>query len=269
MLYLLNSGLSCTDTWDNLVEGLDSHPFTEGKWVPLPDRKFLKAADSFDSLGKMGIAGSRLFPSIGSPLSGRAQSEYTNDDGWETVSRTTNKRSPGKKNLKSLKTGKMRLNRAILQDSSGTTTSRSRAVEDFELMGKRLGGCNIKLAGSQEEFGDRCKEHRIPSLSTRESHKDFISARNMDMLQRKGSPNVSPCRQRQFLSSSDSVYSIKNRERSPLRDTDGVPRVGTSKTEFKADNMNMSYQDLILEQSKEGAEKQDGSFSGTQVLNSM
>jgi len=229
----LSSGLPYTDTWDNLAEGCDSHPFTEGKWVPLPHRKFTKPADSFDSLGKMGIAGSKVFPSVGSLFIGRAQSECTNDDGWVSMSRAKKKDSPGKKNLNSLKTGKMRLNRAILQDSSGTKTSRSRAVEDFELMGKRLGGCN-KISRSQEEFGDRSKELRSSSLIPTESHKDYDSAGNMDVLQRKGSPNFSPCRQGQFLSFSDSVYKIGNRDISPLKDTDGVSRVGTSKTEFNA-----------------------------------
>ncbi|KAG0619745.1 hypothetical protein M758_4G161800 [Ceratodon purpureus] len=249
----MDTGPPCTDAWD---EGWDPHAFTEGKWVPLPDRKLAKVAGSVDPLGQMGVTGSRLFPSAGSPQSGRAQSEYTNDDGWETVPKRKKKGFLGNKNPPTLQTGKVRSNRAMLQDSSGTTTSRSRAVEDFELMGKRLGGGN-KLPGSHEEFGNRSKGYSI----SRESYKGNSSASYVDMLRGKGSLSVSPGRQRHFPTLSDSVYSIKNPERVPLRDTEGTSRVGTSKTEINADNMNMAFQNLIQEQSEERVETKGGSFS--------
>lgn len=211
-----------------------------------------------DALGQMGVTGSRLFPSCGSPQNGRPQSEYTNDDsGWETVPKRKKKGFSGNKNPPPLQTGKVRLTRTTLQDSSGTTTSRSRAVEDFELMGKGLGG-GSKLLGSQEEFGNLSKEHNI----SRESHKDYSSASYLDVLQRKRSLSVSPGRQRQFPNSSDSVYSVKNSERVPFRDTDGTSRIGTSKTEINADSMSMPFRNIILEQSKKRVQNIGGSFSG-------
>ena len=254
---LSNSG-PYTDAWDNLVEGWNSHHLTDGKWVSLPDRKLAKVAGSMNALGQMEVTGSRLFPSLASSQNGRAQSEYTNDDEWETVPKRKKKGLSINKNPPTLQTGKMRLNRAMMQDSSGTTRSGSRAVEDYELMGKRLSG-GSKLPGSQEGFGNPRKEYCI----SRESHKDHTGASYIDVLREKGSVNVSPGRQRQFPNSIDSVYSIKNPERVPLRDSGGTLRVETSKTEINVGNMNIPLQNLIQEQSKERVEKKGDPFSGT------
>jgi hypothetical protein len=157
--------------------------------VPLLDRKSTKVASLVDALEQMKITRNNLFMSVSSLHNGQAQSKYPNDDGWETVPKRK-KGFSGSKSPPTLQTIKVHSNRAILQDSSGTTRSGSRVenrvVDDFELMDKRLSGGN-KLLDSHEEFENSNKEHTV----CRDSHKDHTSVSYLDVLWGKGSISVS------------------------------------------------------------------------------
>lgn len=189
MSILSNSGPPYTDGWNNLVEECNSNLLSDGKWVPLLDRKSAKVASLVDALEQIKITGNSLFMSVGSLHNGEAQSKYPNDDGWETVPKRK-KGFSGNKNPPTLQTRKVHSNRAILEYSSGTIRSGSRMenkeVDDFELMGKRLSGGN-KLLDSHEEFENSNKEHTI----CRDSYKDHTSVSYLDVLWKKGSTSIS------------------------------------------------------------------------------